>query len=126
MSMYNTAMVVDDSALERFLAETIMKGARFAEKVISFNNGPDALAHLQKTEQLPDVILLDIQMPLMTGFEFLEEYMQLPENIQQHCKVVMFSSTLADEDMTRIKQYPFVKKYFSKPLAEDMFRGLEL
>jgi CheY-like chemotaxis protein len=124
--MYQRVMVIDDSVLERFLAETVVKSSGFAKEVISFNNAPDALVYLEREENLPDVILLDIQMPVMTGFEFLDKYVQLPDAIQQHCKIIMFSSSLADEDMARVKKYPAVRKYLAKPLSEELFRGLEL
>lgn len=126
--MYGTVMVIDDSAIERFLAETLIRNSRFAQKVISFNAAADALALLASQANtpttLPDVIFVDIYMPLMNGFQFLDEYLQLPEAVHQHCKVVMISSTRSQEDFSEMKKYPVIRCFLTKPLSEAALTGL--
>lgn len=128
--MYGTVMVIDDSAIERFLAETLIRNSRFAQKTISFNAAANALDMLTSsahdTSLLPDIILVDIYMPLMNGFQFLDEYLKLPENVQQHCKIVMMSSTRSPDDYAQMKMYPVIHSFLAKPLSEAALTGLAL
>lgn len=126
-AMYKTIVIIDDSPLERFLAETLAKSSGFAQVVIPFATAAEALAYLaDPAATMPDIILVDIQMPLINGFQFLEEYGKLPEEATGSCKVIMFSSTLAPEDKARVKSYPVVKAFIEKPLSEKKFRELIL
>ena len=128
--MYHSVIVIDDSVLERFLAEKLMQNCRFAEQVTSFNSPIDALQYLtslkNSQDKFPEVIFVDIQMPLMNGFEFLDKFMEFPEDARQHSKIVMFSSSQAPEDYSRMKQHPVIARFLSKPLSEESFRSLVL
>ena len=128
--MYNTVMIVDDSNLERFITEVRMKKCRFAEHILSFNSGIEALRYLWPVERVgvkfPDIIFLDIYMPLMNGFEFLDEFLKFPDEIKKHCRIVVFSSTDAPEDHARMKTYPIIWKFLSKPLTDRILTELIL
>ncbi len=122
--MYQTVMVIDDSGLDCFLAETMIKNCKFAEVVVIYKNPNEALKYLRslgkEINQYPDVLFLDIQMPVMNGFDFLDGYLELDIELQQHCKIVISSSSIADEDQIRIKNYPVVKSFLPKPWQEEM------
>ncbi len=128
--MYATAMVIDDSALERFLAEILIKNSGFAKEVACFNSPVDALVHITEPGKddsvLPDVIFVDICMPMMNGFGFLDEYLLLPEAVRRHCKIVMMSSTRSPEDYAQMKKYPVISAFLPKPLSEAALKGLVL
>jgi CheY-like chemotaxis protein len=128
--MYQSIMVIDDNPLERVLAEAIVKNSKFAERVIAYESAVSALAYLRSLgedpSKFPDVILVDIQMPVMTGFEFLDKFMEFPPEIQQRCKIIMFSSSVEEEDHEKVKKYPIIRKFLPKPLLEKMFYDLEL
>lgn len=128
--MYALAMIIDDSPLERFLGEILIKNSGFAREVISFNSPIDALTYFAQPETgghvLPDVIFVDIYMPMMNGFGFLDEYLKLPQAVQEYCKVVMISSTRSPEDYAEMKKYPAIRAFLSKPLSEGALRGLVL
>jgi CheY-like chemotaxis protein len=100
--MYQTAIIIDDSTLERFIAERVIKNSGFAFDTHGHSSASDALTWLQslRNTEYPDVTYLDVQMPLMTGFDFLDQYLQLPSVARQKVKIIMMSFSLADEDFT--------------------------
>jgi CheY-like chemotaxis protein len=90
------------------------------ESTVEVNGGNQALEWLkQKTEGQEVLILLDIMMPQMNGFQFLDQFEKLDDAIRKNVSIVMLSSTLADEDVLKAKQHPTVKKLLSKPLSPN-------
>ena len=71
------------------------------------------------------MIFLDIYMPMMSGFEFLDKYMELPEAVRDQCTVIMISSTFRIEDSQRMSVYPAVKKFLYKPFSAQMLLELQ-
>lgn len=125
--MHSNVMLIDDFALDRFLAEKVIEKNSFASHVTSFSSATDGLSYLRsldKDGQLPDVIFLDIYMPIMNGFEFLDNFVGLPEHIQNKCKIVILSSSSAAEDRDRIGTYPFVQDFITKPLSAEKLGNL--
>jgi CheY-like chemotaxis protein len=127
--MYQTVMVIDDSKLELFLAETMIRTSMFGEKIVACHTGEEALDYLRTNEhdpeKIPQVIFVDIYMPVMSGFDFLDKYTELSEAIRSRSKIIMFSSSQAHEDYMRMKQYPIIRKFLSKPLSLAMFNEIK-
>ena len=128
--MYDTVMIVDDSMLELFIAETRMKQWQFAKQILVFNSGIPALAYLQSLENnvdiFPEIIFVDIYMPIMNGFEFIDKFLGFSDEVKERCKIVIFSSSDAPEDYARMKEYPIIRKFLTKPLSEKMLNELVL
>jgi CheY-like chemotaxis protein len=128
--MHHTVMVIDDSKLELFLTETMIRNCKFAEKVISYHSASDALEYLRSVEndpaKFPEVIFVDVYMPVMTGFDFLDKFLEFPKKIKDRSKIIIFSSTQAHEDMDRMKKYPIISRFLAKPLSKDMFRNMNI
>jgi CheY-like chemotaxis protein len=115
-------LLIDDNATDLFLHERFIAHEKIARNVKSFSYAEKALEFLseKKTdEEFPDVILLDIQMPLMNGFEFLRQYEKLP--LTHKCPVVMVSSSLDYGDISRARANPMVLELLEKPLNMKMF-----
>lgn len=120
---FNKAMIIDDSLTDRYIAEHYLRKCFIAAYVIAQASAIEALEYLKEfadnSDELPEIIFLDIRMPLMDGFEFLSEYEKLPFSVIEHCIVVMVSSTIDPGDHERIKENRFVKKFINKPLNKE-------
>ena len=122
-------MVIDDNPVDRYVAERIFRKYAFAEEIIcidSARKGLEYLHSLQDTpEQLPYLIFLDIMMPEMNGFEFLEEYKSLPETIKGNCTILMLTTSIHTDDRDRAKDNPYVNRFLNKPLSVGILKELE-
>jgi CheY-like chemotaxis protein len=127
---YDKVMVIDDSDSDLYVAEHYLKKYFVAANVISAESAMEGLDYLlqyaNSVEQLPSIIFLDIRMPVMDGFEFLEKYKKLPSSVHERCTVIMLSSSADPRDHERIKNDPFVKKFINKPLTKEKLQELLL
>jgi CheY-like chemotaxis protein len=116
-------LLVDDNFDDNFFHDREIKKALLDTLVITMNSGIDALHYLKSTKAnhdlLPDLIFLDINMPLMTGWEFLEEYILLDIEIQCTSMMFILSTSENPQDRVRAKTYKFVKEYIVKPLTRE-------
>ena len=79
---------------------------------------------IETPDQLPNLIFLDINMPTMDGWEFLDEFQKLPEDILERIDVVMLTSSIDLDDIEKAKTYKSVRNFISKPLTIDKLRSL--
>src|ERR1041385_1580301 len=93
MSNYKTCLLIDDNYIDNFVTRKILESGDFAERVIVSQSATDAIDSLRSGEIQPDVIFLDIRMPMMGGFEFLQEYDKLEIQNKQAIKIFMLSSS---------------------------------
>lgn len=120
----DTIMVVDDDEVFQMLAENTIEEFDSKVKIIRAYDGQEALDILDELETQPSIILLDVNMPKMNGFGFLEKY-KARDN--RATVVAMHTSSSDDKDRQRAEQYGFVKSYFSKPIEVsdlEMLRSL--
>ena len=126
--LYKKVMVVDDSEADRYVASYNIKRYCFAEEVIVKESARGALEYLKSSagtpENLPHYIFLDIRMPEIDGFAFLEEYEKLPEAVRKNCIIMMLSSSLNPEDHQRAEQNKFVNRFLNKPLDKEKLETL--
>lgn len=114
-------MMIDDNGIDLKINSKLINIAKLFDEIIMFDSGIEALDYLGKyadvPEMLPNFILLDIQMPEMDGFDFLERYKKLPKQITDKCPVAMLSSTLDFGDIKRAEANAYVVKLLKKPLS---------
>ncbi|TDW95936.1 response regulator [Dinghuibacter silviterrae] len=120
---FKKVLVVDDNEIDLYIAEVVMKNYGFAEDVVCVSSAREALEYLRplqdNPEELPHYIFLDINMPEMSGFDFLDEYQHLPENIRKRCIVMMLTTSMDREDRIRAESNQFVQKFLNKPLDKE-------
>ena len=119
---FKKVLLIDDNDIDNFINERMITTSNFSEKVIVKNSAEGALDFLRNAatdvDALPEVIFLDLNMPVMDGFGFLEEFEKLDETVRNHCHVVVLSSSISAEDINRASTNPYVTRYVNKPLSE--------
>ncbi len=122
---FDKVMIIDDNALDLYIAAKLIANNNFSEQILEYNNASAALEYLaenqENTDLLPQIIFVDIYLPIMDGFEFLENYNLLSPTLTDHCKIIMVSSTIDDRDIYRAKQDPSVSLFAVKPLTKSIF-----
>lgn len=115
-------MVIDDNQIDLYIATKLLKNNHFANEILTYNAAMKALhylkEHSQQRESLPQVILVDIYMPEMSGFEFMEAYEKLPETFKRDCKVYIVSSSIDSKDIIRANEDKNVIAFREKPLTK--------
>lgn len=113
-------MVVDDSEADLLFARIVLERAEAGFEVLPFESAREALAHLQDPAAGPvDVVLLDINMPGMNGFEFLDAFDRLPPAQRRSAVVVMLTSSPDPGDRERALAHPGVRGYITKPMSRQ-------
>jgi CheY-like chemotaxis protein len=115
-----TIWVVDDDPIYQIIVNKIIQKSELFLNVSSFKNGKDAIDALENSlenkEALPNIILLDINMPIMDGWEFMEEMVGLKSQINETINIYIVSSSIALEDKNKAKNYTEIIAYLSKPI----------
>lgn len=118
----NKLFLVDDDEIFRLAAEVLIKSSDLTDEVIQLENGLeayDALMALENTpDDLPEIMFLDINMPLMNGWELLEELKNGPEVIKNKVQIHVLTSSIDPHDLVLSKTYEFIAGYITKPLTE--------
>ena len=131
---YFSVMLIDDNEIDNLINQKMIEATNLSEHIYVHSGAKSAIEFLKNVEKLtdlsdqilPDVIFLDIDMPLMDGFQFLDLFDKLNDNTKQHCKIVMLTSSINPQDIDKSKTYSFVKKYINKPLTQQSLLKLDI
>ncbi|MGY0393240.1 response regulator [Bizionia sp. KMM 8389] len=126
MKKIDVTCIIDDDPIFIFGAKRMMELSNFCNSFMIFKNGEEAINSLKPImlagENLPDIILLDINMPIMDGWQFLDEFIK----IESHKEVTIYivSSSIDPMDMNRVKRYDNVSNYIIKPISLDTLKEI--
>ena len=125
MKKINTLCLVDDDNGFQFLTKRALEQTNMVGEVKVFSNGLEAINFLKDTvenkEELPEVILLDLNMPIMDGWEFVDEYLSLLPKLKKKIYLYIVSSSISQRDYEKAKSYSTITDYIVKPLTKDKF-----
>ncbi len=123
----NTVMLIDDDPVSNKISQLFMRKHQWSAQVITFEDGQQALQALQTggAQAVPDVILLDVGMPVYDGWDFLEEYEKLPPERTGRSLLYMLSSSINPPDIQKAAHYRTVKAYLTKPLTQQALEQIQ-
>ncbi len=122
MEPINLIYVIDDDKIYRYTIETYIALLKLATTIKTFADGEEAIEsikqNLSSPDNLPDVILLDVNMPIMDGWDFVEEFEAL-NNIPKEITLYMVSSSIDERDRERAQKNSQITDYIIKPITEE-------
>jgi CheY-like chemotaxis protein len=128
MKTIESLYLIDDDDTFQFLAQRTIEETKIVKQIRIFSNGKEAIDFLEKTitnlELLPEVILLDLSMPIMDGWGFLENFLLLKPRIGKKIYIYIVSSSINPSDLERAQAISEVTDYVVKPITKDKFIAL--
>jgi CheY-like chemotaxis protein len=126
--MNDLTYIIDDDSIFVFVFKKILEKNDDTREIVNIQNGQDAINVLKtinkNRQKLPDLIFLDLNMPVLDGWQFLDELEKLP--FKDELKIHIISSTIDSNEIAKAKNYSSVKSFISKPInAVDLARVLE-
>ncbi|MDP5105379.1 response regulator [uncultured Polaribacter sp.] len=128
MPQNQSICIVDDDEVYKFFVKKILKIKNLAEDVLTFPDGEVAYNFIEQNkeniEKLPDIIFLDINMPIMDGFQFMDEYTKLKTQILKKITIYMITSSIDPVDLERSKKYTEITDFISKPITAEVLQRI--
>lgn len=130
MKKINTFCIIDDDDIYRFTTSLLLKKSDLVNKIIVFSNGLKAINFLKdeidNIENIPDVLFLDINMPVMDGWEFLEEYLLIRPLLPKTVVIYIVSSSVDEKDVLKAKSISELSGYLVKPISNQNIKEVIL
>jgi len=125
---FNKVMVIDDNRIDLYVTERIMSKTHFCNDLLQYSSAIDALKYFRENikneDAWPDVILVDIYMPEMSGFEFMEAFVHFPDTLKKYPKIYIVSSSIDTHDIERAASNPYVTAFQEKPLSPEFLESI--
>lgn len=129
--MIKKILCVDDDPITLMLYKMVIAKASLSETVIAAKNGQEALEYYdnlksEQEEDFPELIFLDLNMPVMGGWEFLDNFIEPTYSpFNKKTKIIVLSSTIDPQDIEKVKNYPIIIDFISKPVTKEMLEKLK-
>lgn len=133
--MLDKIFCVDDDPITLMLCKKVIERSFFAKEILTAQNGEEAIQYfnvlaekfkLDKNISYPKLIFLDLNMPIMNGWEFLDIYLELGyPQIFKDAKFIVLSSTIDPQDVNKTKNYSVVVDFISKPITKEILENLK-
>lgn len=128
MSKPYTICIVDDDEIYKFTMKKMIESNGLATKLIFFSDGEEAINfmidNVANSIDLPDLIFLDINMPIMDGFQFMEEYVKLKPIMEKKIIIYMATSSVDGADIERFQKISEISDYIVKPIKSDELKSI--
>lgn len=119
MSQDPLIWIIDDDDISKYVMKRYLKQLS-ASRIVDFPDSLQPLKFIQDNvnaiEDLPDVIFLDLHMPILNGFDFIRDFQQVASKINKKIKIIMLTSSINAEDVEIAKSFPEISNYFIKPI----------
>jgi len=120
----NCVMLIDDDADDNYYHQVILKKMNITDHIEVAESGPEALDYLKKENQIPDIIFLDINMPGMSGWDFLDEYKKLSAREKETVIIVMLTTSISPADKEKADSMSEITSFKSKPMTKEMLNDI--
>lgn len=122
----DTVLLIDDNEIDLFISKKILQVNQFSNEILTTTSPRHALSMLaDESSQLPEVLFLDLNMPIMDGFRFLQEFAQLSDYVRDNVAIVVLTSSENVYDREMAARTKCVFEFVSKPLTDDKVRSLK-
>lgn len=131
-SKYKIAMLIDDNEIDNFINQKMLEGTNFADKIFVYSSGKSALEYMKNIEQdeqlmkdlMPDFIFLDINMPVIDGYQFLQEFTIINKKAQHPTRICVLTTSINPTDKVKSLEDKLVVCFLNKPLTEEILLKL--
>ena len=128
MSQEHNICLIDDDEVYKFFMQKMLKIKKLAGAISSFPDGDEAFKFINENkknpENLPDLIFLDINMPIMNGFQFMDEYTKISGEIDKKITIYMITSSIDPVDLAHSKKFPEITDFITKPVTMDVLEKI--
>lgn len=125
---FDKVMIIDDNNIDLYITKRLIIKNNFGKEVLEYDAAADALKYLQGNQDtismMPQIIFIDIYMPGMSGFEFMEDYNKLPDTLKKYCKVYIISSTIDEYDIERSRSDKNLTAFQVKPITKEFLDSI--